>query len=89
MKSLKERIGLIKDLKRQHEISCRRFFNRDSESIVLNLINKELVDYPIEHKLPRKLYAFLSRIDKNNSISIEKLCEIYREIIIIKERIKR
>lgn len=86
MKNLKESINYLFDLKRQHEIISRRYYNRDSESIILKLINKELIEIPKELKLPQDIYLSLSKIDRTSSMSILKLCEIYRELILIKER---
>ena len=42
MKKFIEYIQYISDLKRKHDISSRRYYNRDSEAVILKLITQEL-----------------------------------------------
>ncbi len=84
MKNLKDYTHYISDLKRQHDLNSRRYYNRDSEAIILKLIAKELSGIPLGYEFPKNLYVSLARIDKTNSVDIEKMCEIYRRIILLK-----
>ena len=88
MKSLKEYTSNLKDLQRQHDINSRRYYNRDSEAIILKLINDELSENSQPHSIPGKLYFALAQIDQNNSVGIETLCGIYREIILLNSKQK-
>lgn len=81
MKKLKEYTSYLNDMRRQHDISSRRYYNRDSEAIILKLITEELSKITHTKSLPKNLYLSLAQIDPNSSTGIESLCKIYREII--------
>ena len=81
MKNLREYTSYLNDMRRQHDISSRRYYNRDSEAIILKLITEELSKITHTKSLPRNLYLSLAQIDQNSSIGIETLCKIYRKII--------
>ena len=86
MKKFIEYIQYISDLKRKHDISSRRYYNRDSEAVILKLITQELSRISQTQSIPKKLYFSLAQIDRNSSVGIETLCKIYREIILINSK---
>ena len=88
MKSLQEYISNLKDLRRQHDISSFRYYNRNSEAIILKLITEELSKTSQTRSIPEKLYLPLAQIDRESSVGIETLCKFYREIILINSKQK-
>jgi hypothetical protein len=79
---LKYDVKLIKDLKRQHQINSYRFYTSESQAILLELISEEIDKWPLDKLIPLKLFSDLSNPEKLATNSIEKLCLLYREVII-------
>ena len=82
VEKLKDLVRLLQDLKRQHQIGAFRFYTSDSQAILLELISEEIEKWPLEKPIPLDLYIYLSNPKKLATKSIEKLCLLYREIII-------
>ena len=87
MSNFAEYVNFIKEIKRQHEIISRRYYNRESESHVLDLIIEELNAIPKEYKLPKEIFYSLLSLTGQSSMNIQKLCKIYRELILINQKI--
>ena len=83
MKTLKDQIRILKDLKRQHQIMSYRYYTRDSQAILLKLIAREIENWPTAEEFPEDLYASLSNPERLATNDIENLCLLYREIIVM------
>jgi len=82
MEKLRDEVRLLQDLKRQHQISSFRFYTSDSQTILLKLISEEIEKWPAGKSIPLDLFSDLSNPKNLATESIEKLCLLYREIIV-------
>lgn len=89
MEKLKDQVRLLRDLKRQHQISSFRFYTSDSQAILLELIIKEIESWPLTKPIPMNLFRYLSNPKDLAKDSIEDLCMLYRELIIATAEFKK
>ena len=83
MKTLKDQITILKDLKRQHEISCYRHYSAENQAVLLELITDELEKWPKTKVVPEDLYTTLSNPENLATNSVEYLCFLYRKVILL------
>lgn len=86
MRSLQEYTRKLMDLRRQHDIISCRYYNRNSEAIILKLITEELSKNSKICNISNELYFSIAKIDSNNSLDIETLCIIYRKLILLNSK---
>lgn len=82
MKNIKDQIRLLRDLKRQHETVMFRYYTRDSQSILFDLITKEIESCPLSVLVPLDLYSDLANPENLATKSIENLCLLYRKVVM-------
>ena len=82
MEKLRDQVKLLQDLKRQHQISSYRFYTSDSQAILLELIAEEIEKWPLAKPVPLNLFRYLSNPQDLATENIEKLCLLYREVIV-------
>ena len=87
MNDLKSQIEKVVNLKWQLKILMHRYYTRDSQTIMLNLITKEMEQWPSNTPIPDDLYVRLSSPEKYAQNNIEDLCLLYRELIITNTRL--
>ena len=87
MKNLEEQLKTIQDLKVRRETAFYRYFNRENQLLLLNLIIDELQETENNFiKMENELYLVLSNPGKLVTKNIGKLCELYKQIIILKTK---
>jgi hypothetical protein len=82
MINLKNHIELLKDKKRQHKIIMFRYYTRDSQTILFNLIAKEIESWPLSVSIPFDLYSDLANPENLATKSIENLFLLYRKVVM-------
>ena len=88
MKTLKQQLGLINDLRRQREVMAFRYYTSDNQSTLLDLILAEIGSWPNAMKISEELFIKLSNPEKLATDTIDDLCHIYREVIIRKNNLE-
>jgi hypothetical protein len=89
LEKLKDQVKMLQDLKRQHQISTFRFYTSDSQAILLELIAKEIEEWPEDKSIPMDLFLDLSNSKELVTNSIENLCILYRKVIQLSFVIQR
>ncbi|MFX0195357.1 MAG: hypothetical protein ACFFCW_04470 [Candidatus Hodarchaeota archaeon] len=88
MKTLKDHIRILKDLRRQHEIMSYRYYIRDSQAILLELIAREMENWSVAELIPEDLYESLSNPERLATNDIEDLCLLYRRVVLLTAKAK-
>jgi hypothetical protein len=83
MKTLKDQITILKDLKRQHEIASYRYYTAENQAVLLELIKDEIENCPKTKVIPEDMYATLSVPENLATNSVENLCFLYRKVILL------
>jgi hypothetical protein len=81
MKTLKDQIKLLRDLKKRHEIAGYRYFTRESQAILIELITQELKDWPYDEGISEELQLTLLLAENLISSDIQGLCLLYRKVV--------
>ena len=89
MKTLKDQIKFLQDLRKRHKVACLRYYTRDSQAILLELITREIRDWPDETGIPEDLYLTLLNQEPFFTSDIEELCLLYRQVVRLKSRIDK
>ena len=89
MKPLKYQIRLLKDLRRQHELVSYRYYTRECQATVLELIADEIHNWPSTKAFPHNLYVSLAYPDQLATKDIGDLCLILKETVLCKNGLKK
>jgi len=81
MTPLQHQLDKLQDLKIQRDRSAYRYYNRENQTILLNLIIHELKGINKQH-LSKELYFELSNPERLATKDIEELCHIFKQIVI-------
>lgn len=87
MKTLKDKIDQIVDLRVQRDRSAYWYYNRKNQTILLNMIIEEMKGMNKQH-LSNKLYIEFSNPERLANTDIEKLCQIFKQTIIEKMTVR-
>lgn len=86
MKTLKDQITILKDLKRQHEITSYRYYTAENQAVLLELIKDEIENWPNAAMIPEDIYTTLSNPENLATSDIENLCLLYRRVVLLCSR---
>jgi hypothetical protein len=84
MRTLKDQLKHIQDLKIKCESAIYRYYNRENQLILMKLIIEEMKKWDSKVKLDKDLYLILSNPEKLATKNIEDLCLIYKKIVLLK-----
>ena len=86
MKTIENQIEILKDLKKQCEIAAFRYYTRDACATLIELIRKEIENWPDTTKIPEDIYISLANVERLIVNDTSDLCQLYRKVILIGEK---
>ena len=82
MRTLKEQLKIVQDLRIKREKAIYRYYNRENQLIILNLIIDEIKTWDSQVKLDNDLYLILSNPEKFATKDIKTLCILLKKTIL-------
>jgi hypothetical protein len=86
MISLSDQIHRLRDLAQQHHTLMRRCRSRESQIVLINMIEEEVALLERYGKLPFELFMRIVSAGKGEIGDIEQLCSLYRDVLFYRFR---